>query len=116
MKTKRSGQRVPTRFGRPTRFELSPKVVSLSDQEAQQAFHQLQARLVQPVLTEADDPTTQRQLRLAANEAAAVAWTTPYPLLLLPVLLEEKTEEARRYLQRQEEVHDSNSVLAPTGC
>ena len=65
----------------------------------------------QPLLTETTDAVLRRQLRLAANEAAAVAWTTPFPLLVLPVLLEEKSEEAQQYSRRQAEVLDSSNLL-----
>ena len=41
-------------------------------------------------------------LRHATNEALALAWTTPYPWLVLPVLLEEKLAAARRYSERQQ--------------
>ena len=37
----------------------------------------------------------------AANDAAALAWTTPYPLLLFPVLLEEKAAAGRIQALRQ---------------
>jgi hypothetical protein len=40
-------------------------------------------------------------LRQAANDAAAVAWTAPYPLLVLPELFREKVAAARRYGAKQ---------------
>ena len=40
-------------------------------------------------------------LRRAATEAATLAWMTPFPLLVLPVLLEEKIQEAQMQAQRQ---------------
>jgi len=39
--------------------------------------------------------------RRAANDAVSLAWVTPFPLLFLPVLLEEKAMEARRRMERQ---------------
>ena len=52
----------------------------------------------------AGDLATQRLLnllRLAANEAEALAWQTPCPHLALPLLLEEKIEFVRNYARRQ---------------
>ena len=43
-------------------------------------------------------------MRRAANEAAALAWLTPFPLLVLPALLDEKAEAARRQAERQQTV------------
>jgi hypothetical protein len=39
-------------------------------------------------------------LRRAANDAAALAWLTPYPLLVMPVLFEEKVRESRKHAGR----------------
>jgi len=43
-------------------------------------------------------------IRRAANEAAAVAWLSPYPLLVLPVLLEEKAQKAMAQAERQRQI------------
>ena len=43
-------------------------------------------------------------IRRAANEASAIAWTTPFPLLVLPTLLEEKVRRARRQAEHQKAV------------
>jgi len=50
-------------------------------------------------------------LRLAAEEATALAWLTPYPLLLLPALLEEKALAARRKAGRQARIRQRSSGL-----
>lgn len=47
------------------------------------------------------DPALDEILQHATNEALALAWTTPYPWFVLPVLLEEKLAAARRYYERQ---------------
>lgn len=104
-------QQVPTRFYRETRFVLEPKLVSPTSDRVQGTFEHLKTRLLEPVLTTTLDPDVRRQLRLAANEAAALAWTTPFPLLILPVLLEEKTAEAHNYVARQREVQDATVAL-----
>jgi len=102
MTTNLKRQPVPTRFGRATHFDLEPHFAPLIVQHLQIRFESLKKRLLQPVLTAAPDPGLRRQLRLAANEAAAVAWTTPFPLLFLPALLEEKAVEVHAYVARQQ--------------
>lgn len=104
-------RRVKPRFRGETRFELTPRFDLLTEDSTQRAFEQLKARLLNPVLNHASDPTLRHQLRLAANEAAAVAWTTPYPLLVLPMLLEEKADRVHSYTRRQEQVEQSTHQL-----
>ncbi|MFO1499534.1 MAG: hypothetical protein U1G07_14270 [Verrucomicrobiota bacterium] len=111
MKTSTRPQRVPTRFERPTRFRLKPLFAAADLTARQVIFEQLKTRLLQPVLHGVTDPALHRQLRLAGNEAAAVAWTTPYPLLFLPMLLEEKAEEVHDYKSHQAAVRRASSLL-----
>jgi hypothetical protein len=49
---------------------------------------------------DANDAWQLRFLHLAAGEAEALAWLTPFPHLFLPLLLEEKLDAAKRYLAR----------------
>ena len=52
----------------------------------------------------------------AAEEASVLAWSTPYPLLVFPVLLEEKLAAARTYCRVQARIHRrSNHILRATG-
>lgn len=51
------------------------------------------------------------RLRRAANEAVALVWLTPYPLLLLPTLFEEKARAARRAASRQALIRGKSSEL-----
>jgi len=44
------------------------------------------------------------QVRRAANEAAALAWLTKYPLLVFPSLFEEKAEFALVRMEQQDRV------------
>ena len=50
-------------------------------------------------------------LRRAANEATALVWLTPFPLLLLPALLEEKAATARRQIARQNQINKRSKAL-----
>jgi hypothetical protein len=109
--TKKKPQRVPARFGRETQFQLAPKFAPLKSQQIQAVFQGLKTRLLQGVLDDAPDAATGRQLRLAANEAAAVSWTTPFPLLVLPTLIEEKAAEVHQYAARQAQVQEATELL-----
>jgi hypothetical protein len=50
-------------------------------------------------------------LRRAANDAAALAWATLYPLLVFPVLFEEQTRAALRQAERQARIFESSREL-----
>lgn len=63
---------------------------------------QLKERLLEPVLNSIRSTAVVRELRQAANEAAALAWFTVCPILVLPTLLEEKVRSALQWWERQE--------------
>ena len=71
----------------------------------------MKKQLLAPVLNQVGDPVVRKQMTLAGNEAAAIAWTTPYPLLVLPSLLEEKTAEIQEQTSRQREVRRASAAL-----
>lgn len=58
--------------------------------------------LLRESIAHAAAPALLSPLRRAANEAAALAWLEPHPLLVFPELFLEKTREARQRLQRQD--------------
>ena len=68
-------------------------------------IEQLKNRLVAELLRTTPNLAMNRHLLQAANEAAALAWIAPFPLLLLPVLLEEKVKAAQLRLERQKNIH-----------
>lgn len=65
---------------------------------------QLKEQLLQPFLNNITDATAVRELRRAANEAAALAWISVCPLLVLPLLLEEKLWSALAWWERQKQM------------
>jgi len=67
----------------------------------------LRGRLLRPLLAGTNNPVLQAGLRRAASEAESLAWLTPFPLLVLPVLFEEKVRKARHYAIRQAELRES---------
>ncbi len=65
------------------------------------ALHQLKERLLDERLAEVSDPELRRSLFLAANESVALAWTTAYPLLVLPELMAEHGRVTEKRHDRQ---------------
>src|SRR5262245_55870322 len=104
-KMKTNYRRVPTRFGPERRFELKPAAPAAPLRAQQETkFDGLKHLLLEKRLAEAPEPELNDQLRRAANEAAALAWVTLYPLLVFPALFEEKAEAALAQAERQEQV------------
>jgi hypothetical protein len=104
---------VPTEFAPETRFEVRahPPAPFRATQETE--FERLKNKLLARELSEALTPELNPPLRRAANEAAALAWATVFPLLVFPVLFEEKTEAAVRQAQRQARIYaDSRELIA----
>ncbi len=56
-------------------------------------------------------PELNASIRRAANEAAALAWVTFYPLLLFPALFEEKIRHALRHAERQARIYANSPEL-----
>jgi len=102
MKTKRTTLR--TRFEPGTRFDVvaTPAVPFRGAREAE--LEEFKSRLLRAALFEPVDVELYGRLRRAATEAAAVAWLTPFPLLFLPVLFEERATAARRQFERAQSV------------
>ncbi|HTD65683.1 MAG TPA: hypothetical protein VK846_04020 [Candidatus Limnocylindria bacterium] len=93
-----------TRFDPGTRFEVSPAAAVPFRGTGETELEQFKTRLLRIALDEASDPEFYAPLRRAANEAAAAAWMTPFPLLFLPILFDEKAAAARRTFERAQSV------------
>ena len=96
--------RVQVEFGPEVRFEVKPAPAVPFRGEREDALEELKRRLLQERLDEVWDPEANTLVRRAANEAAALAWTTAHPLLVFPALFEEKAERAVRQAERQQAV------------
>jgi hypothetical protein len=97
-------RRVPTRFGPETRFEVRPAPPAPFRAMQEPELERLKNRLLLRFLNELTEPKFNGYVRRAANEAAALAWVTPYPLLVLPGLFEEKAAAALVQAGHQENV------------
>ena len=74
-------------------------------------MERLKNRLLARRLAEVVAPEANTYVRRAANEAAALAWVTPYPLLAFPELLDEKVRAALRYAERQTWVRERSAEI-----
>jgi hypothetical protein len=102
---------VPTKFARNTRFQVTPvtSVPFCASQDTQ--LEQLKARLLRQLLSPEVSFDLNVRLRRAANEAAALAWLTPFPLLVFPVLLEEKALAAQAQQATQKRIRQRSRRL-----
>jgi hypothetical protein len=101
---KKKNQRVPTKFAPETRFELAPQFEQPFRAVQETEFEKLKGRLLRRLLDDAVQPELNAPLRRAANDAEALAWTTSFPLLFFPTLLEEKARRAQLQLSKQKQV------------
>jgi hypothetical protein len=99
------------RFAPETRFEVAPNPAAPFRAAQDAELEQFKARLLRGALLVAEDIDECVLLRRAANEAAAVAWTTPFPLLFLPALFEEKQATVRFQMARQRKVRARSREL-----
>ena len=67
-------------------------------------YERLNAKLLRERLADEETAALGMELRRAANEAAALAWATAFPLLFFPALFEEKVVAAGQRAARQAEI------------
>ena len=104
-------RRVPTKFGPETGFEVRPTPPAPFRARQEAELERLKAQLLAERLAGRGEPQLNSQLRRAANEAAALAWVTRYPLLVFPALFEEKAEAALLRAERQEQIRERSREL-----
>ena len=86
--------RVPAEFAPETRFELRP--IRSRRFARRRKTNSSGSKTAARAAIEPGRPASKFNvpLRRAANEAAALAWATVFPLLVFPALFEEMTEAA----------------------
>ncbi len=97
-----SAKRLTAHFARPTRFSVRPRGLTRAEQRAR--LSELKERLLRAHLARAGSEAIRSRVRWAAEEAASLAWASPFPLLVLPELVEEKVARAREQAARQEHI------------
>lgn len=111
MNKNKQNQLLPT-FAPETHFELRPAPLATFRVTQDSEFERLKKQLLARELAEAA-PELNAPLRRAANEAAAIAWSTLFPLLVFPALFEEKIEATLRQVERQMRIlTNSRELLA----
>lgn len=102
--------KIPTRFEPDVSFNLTPAPNVSFRGMVDTELERLKNRLLRETL-ERTEPECYSLLRRAANEALALAWRTPYPLLFFPTLFEEKVLEARRFFSKQQKIKEKTRQL-----
>jgi hypothetical protein len=100
-------RKLNTFFDPDTEFEAEV----LAGEPLRQAFNDLHDTLVTAELVSTPTLALHEPLRMAANEAAGVAWTTDFPLLVFPTLFEEKVARARKQQDRAERIKAQTSEM-----
>ena len=93
-------------------FEVRPLPAVPFRAAQEDEFERLKNRLLSEKLFANSDPALNAPVRRAANEAAALAWVSFYPLLVFPVLFEEKVRAAVRQAGRQTRILAASRELA----
>jgi hypothetical protein len=109
MKTKKT--KLLASFEPETRFELRPIPTAPFRANLESEFERLKDHLLAGELYLAKRPELYAPLRRAANEAAALAWATLFPLLVFPVLFEEKIAGLTHQARRQKRIYANSSEL-----
>ena len=104
-------QKLTARFGPETRFEVPPVPPAVFRAAQETQLEGLKSRLLRQTLGELTVPEANVFVRRAANEAAALAWVTRYPLLVFPALFEEKIAAAVRQAKRQARIYAHSREL-----
>lgn len=94
-------------FDPETEFEAEV----LGGEPLKQAFAGLQETLVTETLDDTETLALHAPVKQAANEAAGLAWTTGFPLLVFPTLFQEKLTDVRRRQDRAERIKAKTSSL-----
>jgi hypothetical protein len=108
---KTNTKRLTARFARSTRFTVTPVSAAADRARNVKRLDQLKDLLLRQHLATLPEADGRSALRHAANEAASLAWATPFPLLILPTLLEEKVEATARRMRQQEDIRRRSAVL-----
>jgi hypothetical protein len=108
----KTNHKLPAEFSPETRFETRPAPPAPFRATQETEFERLKHRLLTETLLATARPELNVSIRRAANEAAALAWVTFYPLLVFPALFEEKLRHTLRHAERQARIFASGRQLA----
>ena len=98
-------------FAQDSDFEWVPR---WEREELEQEFNLLKENLLSDTLAENSVIALEKRLTHAANEAAGIAWTTEFPLLVFPALFAEFVRRERVRAERQEKIKARSQMLVET--
>ena len=102
--------RQTTHRGSESTFEANPLLNAARRGALEQELEHLKQKLLGPILSSVQNAALLQELRWVANEAAALAWFTLCPVLVLPMLLEEKVHAALERWERQQSLRQKYQV------
>ena len=100
--------KVPTHFAEEARFELEPR---LEEHKSEELFTELKAGLLDNVIEDTATLSLRKRFQQVAGEAAGIAWTTEFPMLVYPTLFEELASKARLSAARGEMIKARSATL-----
>lgn len=104
-------QKLTARFDPAARFAAPPVPPAAFRAAQENRLEGLKSRLLRQTLAELTVPEANGFVRRAANEAAALAWDTRFPLLVFPGLFQEKTAAVLLQVERQASVRRRSREL-----
>ena len=107
-------QPVPTHFAPEVAYEVEPAPPAPFRARQATQLERLKARLLAERLPPRPGLPLAASVQRAAREAAALAWTTRYPLLVFPELIDELAAAARQRVARQERIFRRSRELLAT--
>lgn len=111
MRTNRTNK-IETRFEPETRFAVKFSPKGAHRQQVAEQLERMRQRLLAHHLMYAPDLELTPAIWRAAQDAVSLAWYTPCPLLVFPLLLEEKVAAAIQQARKQQEVWQRSRPLA----
>ncbi len=106
-------RRVRTAFAPEVRYEVVPVPPAPFRARQEAELERLKTVLLSERLAELRGTQFEARVQRAANEAAALAWVTRYPLLVFPALFDEMAATALLCAERQERIlRRSRELLA----
>src|SRR5262245_50322824 len=93
----------------------SARLISLAA-EVDNRIGCLKQRILRERLTAIADPELRRGLELAVVESMALAYTTPFPLLVLPALLDEGFRATQARVERQQLIRARTRSTVPVAA
>jgi hypothetical protein len=106
-----SARLTPVEFVEDDEFYLAPQ----SGREyLEEQFNLLKESLLENSLDDETSSAVEKRLKQAANEAAGLAWTTEFPLLVFPTLFQELARRERLNAGRQELIKARTGMFLET--